>query len=153
MSAAVMRALEGDKAYRFNTAAALSDGLQRGLRGEDVTLQMDEEPVTPPEFPQAETATRPLERTARTAHRPAPPPPRYTLPQTAPRPRQKRSFIRSFFRFVLGALALVLIAAVVAGSVILLTDRAASVKIKDWAGNSVEKLSDELKQQVRDNTQ
>ncbi|HNC92478.1 MAG TPA: protein kinase, partial [Solirubrobacterales bacterium] len=69
VSAAVMRALEGDKAYRFNTAAALSDGLQRGLRGEDVTLQMDEEPVTPAEFPQAETATRPLERTARTAHR------------------------------------------------------------------------------------
>ena len=61
--------------------------------------------------------------------------------------------MRSFFRFVLGVLALVLIAAVVAGSVILLTDRAASVKIKDWAGNSVEKLSDELKQQVRDNTQ
>ena len=153
VSAAVMRALEGDKNYRFNTAAALSDGLQRGLRGEDVTVQMDEEPVTPPEFPQAETATRPLERTARTAHRPAPPPPRYTLPQTAPRAKPKRSFMRSFFRFVLGMMALVLIAAVVAGSVILLTDRAASVKIKDWAGNSVERLSDELKQQVRENTQ
>ncbi|HNC93775.1 MAG TPA: hypothetical protein PLJ64_09590, partial [Solirubrobacterales bacterium] len=74
-------------------------------------------------------------------------------PQTAPRPRQKRSFIRSFFRFVLGILALVLIAAVVAGSVILLTDRAASVKIKEWTGNSVEKISNELKQQIRDNTQ
>jgi len=147
-----MRAPEGDKAYRFNTAAALSDGLQRGLRGEAVTLQRDEEPVTPPEFPQAETATRPLERTARTAHRPAPPPPRYTLPQTAPRASRKRSPIRRFFRFIFGMLALVLIAAVVAGTVILLTDHAASVKIKDFAGNSVEKLSDELKQQVRDNT-
>src|SRR5690606_24042974 len=102
VSAAVMRALEGDKAYRFNTAAALSDGLQRGLRGEDVTLQMDEEPATPVEFPQAETATRPLERTARTAHRPAPPPPRYTGPPARP-DRQKRSFGRSLFRFLLGA--------------------------------------------------
>ncbi len=114
---------------------------------------MSEEPPTPQEFPQAETATRPLERTARTAHRPAPPPPRYTLPQTAPRPRQKKSFMRRFFRFVFGMIALVLIAAAVAGTVILLTDRAASVEIKEWAGNSVERLSDELKQQVRDNTQ
>lgn len=152
VSAAVMRALEGDKAYRFNTAAALSDGLQRGLRGEDVTIQMDEEPATPAEFPQAETATRPLERTARTAHRPAPPPPRYTGPQSRP-PGKKRSFMRSFFRFLVGMLALVLIAAAVAGSVILLTDRAASVKIRDWTGDTVEKLTDELKQQVRQNTE
>jgi len=151
VSAAVMRALEGDKAYRFNTAAALSDGLQRGLRGEDVTLQMSEEPPTPREFPQAETATRPLERTARTAHRPAPPPPRYTLPQTS-RP-QKRSFMRSFGRFLLGVLALILIAGVVAGSVIALTDRAATVKVREWAGKSVGKLTDELKQAVKDNTQ
>ena len=61
--------------------------------------------------------------------------------------------MRSFFRFVLGMLALVLIAAVVAGSVILLTDRAASVKVREWTGNSVEKLSDEIKQRIRDNTQ
>jgi hypothetical protein len=61
--------------------------------------------------------------------------------------------MRRFFRFILGVFALILIAAVVAGSVILLTDRAASVKIKNWAGDSVEKLSDELKQQVKDNTQ
>ncbi len=154
VSAAVMRALEGDKSYRFNTAAALSDGLQRGLRGEDVTLQMDEDPPTPREFPQAETATRPLERTARTAHRPAPPPPRYTLPPATSRSRpKKRGFFRSALRFIFGMLALVLIAAAVAFTVIALTDRAASVKVRDWAGNSVEKLTDELKQQVRDNTQ
>jgi len=152
VSAAVMRALEGDKAYRFNTAAALSDGLQRGLRGEDVTLQMSEEPPTPPEFPQAETATRPLERTARTAHRPAPPPPRYTLPQAAARPK-KRSFMRSFGRFLMGVIALILIAAVVAGTVIVLTDRAATVKVREWTGKSVDKLTDELKQAVKDNTQ
>jgi serine/threonine protein kinase len=152
VSAAVMRALEGDKAYRFNTAAALSDGLQRGLRGEDVTLQMSEEPPTPPEFPQAETATRPLERTARTAHRPAPPPPRYTLPQAAARPK-KRSFMRSFGRFLMGVIALILIAAVVAGTVIVLTDRAATVKVREWTGKSVDKITDELKQAVKDNTQ
>lgn len=154
VSAAVMRALEGDKTYRFNTAAALSDGLQRGLRGEDVTLQMDEDPPTPREFPQAETATRPLERTARTAHRPAPPPPRYTLPPATSRAKKKkRGFFRSALRFLFGMFALVLIAAAVAFTVITLTDRAASVKVRDWAGNSVEKLTDELKQQVRDNTQ
>jgi biopolymer transport protein ExbB/TolQ len=61
--------------------------------------------------------------------------------------------MRRFFRFVFGMIALVLIAAAVAATVILLTDRAASVEIKEWAGNSVERLSDELKQQIRDNTQ
>ncbi|MCZ2108119.1 MAG: hypothetical protein LC118_00870, partial [Dehalococcoidia bacterium] len=79
VSAAVMVALEGDKARRFTTAAALSDGLQRGLRGEDVTEILAEEEAPPP-FTRAETATRPLERTTRTAHRPTPPPPRYREP-------------------------------------------------------------------------
>ncbi|MGK2954589.1 MAG: protein kinase domain-containing protein, partial [Solirubrobacterales bacterium] len=48
VSASVMRALEGDKHIRFHTAGALSDGLERGLRGEDVTIQMDDDgPRTP----------------------------------------------------------------------------------------------------------
>ncbi len=153
VSASVMRALEGDKKLRFATAGALADGLERGLRGEDVTLTLDDiEDRTPEVFPSAETATRPMERTSRTAHRPAPPPPRYKSPP--PRPKlKKRSFMSRFARFVLGLVALVLIAGVVAGAVIALTDRAASIKVREWTENSVSGATSDLKDFVRENTQ
>jgi eukaryotic-like serine/threonine-protein kinase len=152
VSASVMRALEGNNEIRFQTAGAFSDGLERGLRGEDVTLPLeDDESRDPATFPMAETATRPLERTARTAHRPAPAPARYTPP---PRPVvKKRSFMGKVGRFLIGLIVMVMIAAVVAGAVIALTDRAASVKVREWAGQSVDDLSNELKQTLRDNTQ
>lgn len=153
VSAAVMGALEGDKSRRFASAAAFSDGLQRGLRGEDVT-QILSETQAPVEFTRAETATRPLERTTRTAHRPVPPPPRYREPVPLPRSprRQQRSFFRSAARFLMGVIALILIAAAVAGGVIALTDRAASVKVKQWAGKTVDDLTQELKDSLKQNT-
>ena len=153
VSASVMRALEGDNRIRFATAGAFSDGLERGLRGEDVTVLLDDDgPRTPDHFPMAETATRPLERTARTAHRATPPPPRYKGPPPRPTVR-KRSFFSRMLRFFAGLLALIAVALVVAGAVIFLTDRAASVKVRDWAGDSVNQVTRELKDYIRDNTQ
>lgn len=154
ISAAVMMALEGDKNLRYRSAGALSEGLQLGLRGEDVTRVLDEGPSTPERFPQAETATRPLERTTRVAHRPTLPPPSYRTQPAAPpasKPR-RRSRFRSFLRFLTGLIILVLIAAVVAGGVIALTDRAASVKVREWAGKSVDSLTREIKETLRENT-
>ncbi|MEX0621224.1 MAG: protein kinase [Solirubrobacterales bacterium] len=153
VSASVMRALEGDTRIRFATAGAFSDGLERGLRGEDVTILLDDEgPRTPDHFPMAETATRPLERTARTAHRPAPPPPRYKGPP--PRPFvKKRSLMNRTVRFFAGLFALVLIALLVAGLVISLTDRAASVKVREWAGQSVNDVTRDMRDYLRENTQ
>jgi len=153
VSASVMRALEGDTRIRFATAGAFSDGLERGLRGEDVTVLLDDDgPRTPDHFPMAETATRPLERTARTAHRPAPPPPRYKGPPPRPVVR-KRSLLNRTIRFFAGLLALILVALLVAGLVISLTDRAASVKVREWAGESVKDVSRDLRNYLRDNTQ
>jgi len=154
VSASVMRALEGDIRIRFHSAGAFSNGLERGLRGEDVTVVLEEhdEPATPVNFPMAETATRPLERTARTAHRPAPPPRSYQGPP--PRPKvKKRSAVNRFARFLAGVLALILIALLVAGAVIALTDRAASVQVREWAGQSVDDVSRQLKDYLRENTQ
>jgi serine/threonine protein kinase len=152
VSASVMRALEGDTRIRFTTAGAFLDGLERGLRGEDVTVLLDDEgPRTPDHFPMAETATRPLERTTRTAHRPTQPPPRYKGPP--PRPvLKKRSLLNRTIRFFAGLLALVLIALLVAGLVISLTDRAASVKVREWAGESVNDVTRELRDYLRENT-
>jgi hypothetical protein len=147
-----MRALEGDTRIRFHTAGAFSDGLERGLRGEDVTVVLsDDEPRTPDHFPMAETATRPLERTARTAHRPAPAPRRYQGPPPRPVVR-KRSALGRFARFLAGLFALILIALLVAGAVIALTDRAASVKVREWAGQSVDDVSQQLRDYLRENT-
>jgi len=152
VSASVMRALEGDNRIRFQTAGAFSDGLERGLRGEDVTLLLEDEPDTPENFPLAETATRPLERTSRTAHRPAPPPPRYKGPPARPTVKKRSAFSR-VVRFFAGLLALIAVALVVAGLVIFLTDRAASVEVRDWAGDSVNQITRDLKDYIRDNTQ
>ena len=44
-----------------------------------------------------------------------------------------------------------LFGAAVAATVIALTDRAASVKARDWAGNSVDGVTKELKQFLKDN--
>jgi hypothetical protein len=58
-----------------------------------------------------------------------------------------------FARFLAGLLALILIALLVAGAVITLTDRAASVKVREWAGRSVDDVSQQLKDYLRQNTQ
>ena len=58
----------------------------------------------------------------------------------------------NFVVIALGLLAVIVIAAVVAGGVITLTDREATVKVRDWAGQSVEGLSGELRDYLRQNT-
>ena len=158
VSAAVMRALEHDPAIRYGTAAEMSDGLQRGLRGEEQTVPLAagagvaETSV----LSRAETATRPLERTSRAVEGgipdlppPVPAIPRRDLPSRAGR---KRSAPARFARFLGGLLAVIVIAAVVAGGVITLTDREATVKVRDWASQSVDGLSGELRDYLRQNT-
>jgi hypothetical protein len=66
---------------------------------------------------------------------------------------KKRSFFSRIVRFVAGLLALIAVALVVAGLVIFLTDRAASVEVREWAGDSVNQVTRELKDYIRENTQ
>src|SRR5262245_28900350 len=70
--AAVLRALEGDPNRRYASASELAGGLQMGLRGEDVTLPL-EEGTAATRVLGSETATRRLDRTERTEMRPASP--------------------------------------------------------------------------------
>lgn len=157
VGAAVMRALDPDPEIRYRSAAEMSDGLQRGLLGEDVTVPLAAAPAEArTRVARAETATRPLERSARTARMsggetpPLPPVAPVNLP---PRPTvQKRSLTSRFLRFMGGILALVLIAGAVAGGVLALTDRTATVKVRDWTEQSVDDLTSELRDYVRQNT-
>jgi hypothetical protein len=111
----------------------------------------------------AETATRRLDQTERTEWRPASPSrrPAARAPQPAPAPpppaqppaSAKRSAFSRFARFVMAAVALVLIAAAVAAAVILATDKATGVHATEVAGNTVDKVVEEVKDLVKKNTE
>jgi serine/threonine protein kinase len=168
LSAAVLRALEGDTRRRYASADEFATGLQMGLEGEDVTSMMDNgEGHTPTRVLGSDTAaTRHLDRpTAQTEYRPAPSPtrrpeprraePRYAEPRAAapvqPDQPRKRSAFSRFVRFILALIALVLVAGAVATAVILTTDKAAGVHISKVAGDTVDKVVEEVKELVSKN--
>ncbi|HEX9967065.1 MAG TPA: protein kinase [Solirubrobacterales bacterium] len=162
LGGAVLRALEGDVSRRYASADELAGGLRLGLRGEDVTLPL-EEGTSATRVLGGETATRPLDQTERTELRPAsptrrpaarpapvpPPPPAVAAPSG---PARRGAFSR-FVRFVLATVALVLIAAAVAAAVIMATDQASGVHASEVAGDSVDRVVEELKELVRRNTE
>ncbi len=162
LGGAVLRALEGDAARRYASADELAGGLRLGLQGEDVTLPHEED-AGPTRVLGGETTTRPLDQTERTELRPASPT-RRPAPRTAPAPpppspaaypqaaRRRGAFSR-LVRFTLAAVALILIAAAVAAAVITLTDQASGVRASEVAGDSVDRVVEELKELVRRNTE
>jgi eukaryotic-like serine/threonine-protein kinase len=162
LGGAVLRALEGDPARRYASADELAGGLQLGLQGEDVTLPL-EEGTAATNVLGAETATRRLDQTERTEHRPASPsrrpaarapqPAPVAPPRAAPAGPPKRGAFSRFARFVMAAVALVLIAAAVAAAVIVATDRATGVRAGEVAGDSVDKVVEEFKELVKKNTE
>ena len=161
LGAAVLRALEGDTNRRYASAEELATGLRLGLEGEDVTLP-DEGTSATRVLGEETAATRHLDRTAQTEFRPASPTRRPTPraaaappPPVQPRaaePRGRGAFSR-FVRFVLALVALVLVAAAVAAAVILATDKAAGVKVSRVAGDTVDKVVEEVKELVKQNTE
>jgi eukaryotic-like serine/threonine-protein kinase len=163
LGGAVLRALEGDPARRYASADELAGGLQLGLQGEDVTLPL-EEGAAPTRVLGGETATRRLDRTERTELRPASPsrrpaaraprPPVAPPPAPVAPPRAaKRSAFSRFARFVVAAVALALIAAAVATAVIVATDKATGVHASEVAGDTVDKVVEEVKELVKKNTE
>jgi len=162
LSAAVLRALEGDTNRRYASAEELATGLRLGLEGEDVSLPEDGTSATRV-LGDETAATRHLDRTAQTEYRPAPSPTRRPEARPAPlppppaqpraaEPRRRSAFSR-FVRFMMALVALVLVAAAVAAGVIALTDKAAGVKVSKVAGDTVDKVVEEVKELVKKNTE
>ncbi len=156
LGAAVLRALEGDPNRRYASADELAGGLQLGLLGEDVTLPVGEE-ATPTRVLGEEAATRRLEQRRRSEYRPPPSPTRRPAarppqPLAQPQTPRKRGGFSRFIRFLFALLALVLIAAAVAAAVIIATDQAEGVKLNKVAGNTVEKVVEEVKDLIHKNT-
>jgi serine/threonine protein kinase len=161
LGAAVLRALEGDPNRRYASADELAAGLRLGLEGGDVTLPLEEGTSATRVLGGDTAATRHMGRdTAQTEYRPAPsqtrrPQPRVAPAPAAPPPRatqpRKRGAFSRFARFVLAAVALILVAAAVATAVIVTTDKAAGVKVSRVAGDTIDKVVEEVKEIVRDN--
>jgi serine/threonine-protein kinase len=165
LGAAVLRALEGDPNRRYASADELAAGLRLGMEGGDVTLPLEEGTSATRVLGGDTAATRHMGRdTAQTEYRPAlsqtrrpqprgaPAPAPVTPPPRAAQPRKRGAFSR-FARFVLAAVALVLVAAAVATAVIVSTDKAAGVKVSRVAGDTIEKVVEEVKELVRNNTE
>jgi serine/threonine protein kinase len=166
LGAAVLRALEGDPKRRYGSADELAAGLRLGLEGGDVTLPLEEGTSATRVLGDDTAATRHMGRdTAQTEYRPAPSQTRRPQPRVAPAPPApapaaarpagppRRGFFSRFARFVLAAVALVLVAAVVATAVIVTTDKAAGVKVSHVAGDTIDKVVEEVKEIVRNNTE
>lgn len=167
LGAAVLRALEGDVNRRYASADELAQGLRLGLEGEDVTLPMQEGTAATGVLGGDTAATRHMGRdTAQTEYRPASPTRRPAPRQPAPAPRPapvaaapraaqpaRRGAFSRFMRFVLALVALVLIAAAVATAVIVTTNKAAGVKVSKVAGDTVDKVVEEVKELVHKNTE
>jgi len=163
LGGAVLRALEGDPNRRYASADELATGLRMGLQGEDVTLPLQEGGTAATNVLGGDTAaTRHLDRTAQTEYRPAQSQTRRPEPRVAPPPpvtpsgppvAPSRSAFSRFVRFVLALVALVLVAAAVAAAVIITTDKAAGVKVSKVAGDTVDKVVDEVKELVERNTE
>ena len=165
LGGAVLRALEGDPRRRYASAEELAGGLRLGLQGEDVTLPLGDGTAATNVLGGDTAATRHLDRTtAQTEYRPAqsqtrrpeprvaPPPPAAAPSRGAPAAPRRSAFSR-FVRFVLALVALVLVAAAVAAAVIYATDQAAGVKVKEVAGDSVDRVVEEVKDLVKKNTE
>ncbi len=162
LGAAVLRALEGDPNRRYASAEELASGLRLGLEGEDVTLPMSEGTAPTRVLGGDTAATRHLGRaTAQTEYRPAQPQPRRRerpavppspAPARAAQPGGRSAFSR-FVRFTMALVALVLIAAAVAAAVIVTTDKATGVKVSKVAGDTVDKVVEEVKGLVKKNTE
>jgi serine/threonine protein kinase len=165
LGGAVLRALEGDPNRRYASADELAAGLRVGLEGGDVTLPLEEGTSATRVLGGDTAATRHMGRdTGQTEYRPAQPrqpePRRIPAPPPAPTaaspraaaPRKRGTFSR-FVRFVLALVVLVLVAAAVATAVIVTTDKAAGVRVSRVAGDTVDKVVEELEDLVNKNTE
>ncbi len=167
LGAAVLRALEGDPNRRYASADELASGLRLGMEGGDVTLPLEEGTSATSVLGGDTAATRRMGRdTAQTEYRPAQSQTRRPQPRVAPAPApapasppratappRKRGAFSRFARFVLAAVALVLVAAAVATAVIVTTDKAAGVKVSRVAGDTIDKVVEEVKELVQNNTE
>jgi serine/threonine protein kinase len=152
LSAAVLRSLESDVGDRYTSARELSRALRAGLSGrqppapEDAptralagtpptaaTRRMDPEPATP-------VSPQPVARRPAARARPA------------PAPAKRRSALSSLGRGIAVLVLIGVLAAVIAGAVLLLTDAGQNTDVGDLLKDQLDEQIDSLRDFLDDNT-
>lgn len=153
LSAAVLRSLESDPAERYASARDLAEALRRGMAGLDPFETLSEAPTRLAGEPTAPTRALPSTKAGRPEavapprRRPAPPPP-VAPPAERRRPGGFARAVRGFAAF----LALVLVAAAVAGIVILVTNQGGETEIERVVEDTIDEQIDSLRQFIEEHT-
>jgi eukaryotic-like serine/threonine-protein kinase len=162
LSRAVLISLEGEAAARYSSARDLSRALDAGLRGQDPPPPSDELPTNMLAAGAATSATRrmptPEPRTP-VSPQPVAPPPRRRPVQSAPRPatsaaRPPQRSAGSRFMRGLGILLLIaILAAIIAGAVLLLTDAGQNTDIGQTIKDNLNDQIQAIEDFIQENTQ
>jgi len=154
LSTAVLRALEGDVANRYRTAREFSAALRAGVAGVEPPVAASDAPtralaadtgatraMADPPTPVA--AQRPVRRQPVPAPRPAP----VAVPQ------QKRSAFGRFMRAIGLLLLIGVLAGLIAGGVLLITDAGQNTDAGDFIRDQLNEQIDALREFIQQNTQ
>ena len=159
LSRAVLRSLEGDVAARYSSARELSRAIESGIAGREPATPSDQLPTDMLGPTTGTTRRIPVNPPTPVASEPAAPP-RAPAPAPAPRPVEpraarpkRRSAAGRLFRVIGILLLIALLAAVIAGAVLLLTDAGQNTDpgelIKQELNEQIQKIEDF----IRENTQ
>jgi eukaryotic-like serine/threonine-protein kinase len=152
-STAVLRALEGDTAARYGTARELSAALRAGVAGRTPPPAAGEAPTRQLAETEATRAMAPDPATPVAEQRPVRPAPAPAPRSVATPPRPRQSGFGRFMR-VLGLLLLIgLLAAVIAGVVLLITDAGQSTDVGDLLREELGDQIDAIRDFIQANTQ
>jgi serine/threonine-protein kinase len=155
LSAAVLRSLEGDPAARYLTARQLSVALRAGFAGEEPPPAGAEAPTRALPGGTTEATRRlPAEPPASTARRaPAPPPPARPPASRAPQRGPRRSLASRLANAIGILLVIGLLAAVIAGIVLLATNAGQNTDAGDLIKNTVDDQINTLRDFINSHTQ
>jgi eukaryotic-like serine/threonine-protein kinase len=164
LSRAVLRSLEGEIGARYSSARELAQALEDGLAGREPSPPSDELPTdmlsTGPPTAATRRMTRDRDPATPVSPQPAAPPRREPPPRPASRPvitpadsRPRRSAFGRFAR-VIGILVLIaLLAALIAGAVLLLTDAGQNTGIGEFIKENLRDQIQSIEDFIRSNTQ
>jgi eukaryotic-like serine/threonine-protein kinase len=155
LSTAVLLALEGDASARYGTAREFSSALRAGIAGQPPPVATGEAPtrtlrdeteatrVVAGEPPTPVAEQRP-------ARRPAPAPRPVITPADTGR---KRSAFSRFMRVIGLLLLIAVLAGIIAGAVLLVTDAGQSTDVGDFIKDNLDEQIDSIRDFIEQNTQ
>ncbi len=161
LSRAVLRSLEGDRDHRYSTARELSLALEAGLAGREPAPPSDELPTDMLSPEPTTAATRRMSRDPATPVAPLPAaPPRREPARPASRPvitpadsRPRRSAFGRFARVVGILILIAVLAAAIAGAVLLLTDAGQNTGIGEFIKENLGDQINSIEDFIRAHTQ